>query len=361
MAQQTRIGLKDIADATQLSLSTVSRVLANKTPERFPDETRRRVFDVAEKLNYRPNLLAVASRGGSSRTIGVYLPPYDSFWTEVIYGVHDELIDGDHVPLILWPTHIRPEHHRRNADEADVPRERISELSQLHRMIDRAVDGLILWPVVEDEAKQYLSKLASRGLPVIGIDHEPVSDGPRCMVGTDESVCARLVAEHLLSLGHRSFVHLAGPKDLYWASRRADCFEDEIGKCSEAWCMTLTERGPEVTQRALRSLLHPEPKVTAIYAATDEIARIVMSTLNDLGMTIGQDIALVSVGDTGYAQGAGITSVKQRPYQIGALAAELALAASRGELKDTTDRVHMLPPELIVRQSTKSRMQEDHS
>ena len=350
MTQQRRIGLKDIADATDLSVTTVSRVLSNKTPERFPNETRRRVIEVAESLDYRPNLLAVAARGGSSRTIGVYLPPYDSFWTEVIYGVHDELIDGDHVPLILWPTHIRNAKSVHGVE--GVPRDRISEVSQLHRMTDRAVDGMILWPVVEADARQYVAKLSARGLPIVGVDHEPVEDDPVLMVGTDERASADLVANHLLSRGHRAIAQLAGPRQLFWARRRAEYFEERVGACSDAWCLTLPERAPDVTRRALTSLLQPDPKVTAIYAATDELARLVMTTSQEIGLRAGVDFALVSVGDTGFAEGAGITSIRQRPYEIGKNAAELVLAATRGELTRGDRHERVLAPELIVRDST---------
>ena len=345
-----RVGLRDIAEATNLSITTVSRVLSDKTPQRFPPETRDRVMEAAAKLNYRPNILAVAARGGKSRTVGVFLPPYDQFWTEVMYGVHDELLDHAHVPLSLWPTHIRAEHARPSRDQ--VPVDRISELSQLQRMVDRAVDGLILWPVTEPDAGQFVEELALRGMPVVGIDHRPVAGAPCMAVGTDEEHCANLVADHLLGLGHRSFVHLAGPRSLFWADRRASYFERRIAAEDDAWCVVLPEQRAEVTARALTQLLMPDPKITAVYAATDELARIATSVIRQAGPRAGADIAIVSVGDTGFAEGAQITSIRQRPYDIGKAAARLALNPRHVVGSEAQDMDALLPPELVIREST---------
>ena len=344
-----RVGLRDIAEATDLSVATVSRVLAEKTPERFSPKTRDLVQKVAKELNYRPNLLATAARGGPSKTIGVFLPPYDRFWTDVIYGVHDHLLTDDHVPLILWPVEIQG---HRAAPGADGEHRHVDELSQLHRMIDRAVDGLIVWPVVQPEAREYLECLVRDGLPTIGIDHMPVEDRFALSVGTDEAAGAEMVASHLHELGHRAAVHLAGPPNLSWSEQRGRYFHQCFDAATDAWSVSLPERDPAQTQTALKGMLGAGRQVTAVYCATDELARVAVEAIDAVGLRLGSDVSVVSVGDTDFAQGARITSLRQKPYEIGMTAARLVLEAQRGAGPPAT-REHTLQPELIVRDSTK--------
>jgi DNA-binding LacI/PurR family transcriptional regulator len=344
-----RVGLRDIADATHLSVATVSRVLREKTPERFSTETRELVIKTAEQMRYRPNLLASAARGGSSRTVGVFVPPYDQFWTEVIYGVHDQLLADDHVPLILWPTHI-VEPQSQTSESVKTGRN-ADELSQLHRMIDRAVDGLIVWPLVDPLAIEYLEHLAEGGLPIIGIDHVPVARSEAYTVGTDEAAGAKMVAEHLHGLGHRAVIHLAGPSHLAWSERRTRFFRNAFDALPDAWTVSIPAGVPEQTLRKLKGLLVGRTPVSAIYCSTDELARIAVQAMDEIGLRLGRDLSLVSVGDTGFAQGARITSLRQRPFEIGQLGARLALQA-RKDPGSIESRDQSLLPELIVRDST---------
>ena len=143
-----------------------------------------------------------------------------------------------------------------------------------------------------------------------------------------------------------------------WASRIGN--SRRIAASEDAWCVTLPERAPEATGKALRSLLAADLPVTAVYAATDELARLAVETARSLGLRIGTDFALVSVGDTGFAQGAGITSIRQRPYEIGKAAAQMMLAALE-DADNPRDRESVLSPDLIVRSSSASRWERGAS
>ncbi len=80
-------------------------------------------------------------------------------------------------------------------------------LQQIHRLLDRRVDGVILWPTVTEAYSEHLEELEARDLPVVTIDHElEFADS----VDTDEQPGAQVTAQHLYNLGHRRFGHLAG-------------------------------------------------------------------------------------------------------------------------------------------------------
>ncbi len=186
MRKKTQVSLKQIAEATDLSITTVSRVLRQQGE--ISDETRKRVLKVARELNYRPNLLIQGIQTGRTGNVGVMVPPYNPYWAEILKGIHDELVENDYAPVALWDESILAHDNREEF-----------MLKQMHRLIDRRVDGVILWPKVSEVYGAHLDELESRELPVVTIDHElEFADS----VVTDEQLGAELVARHLYSQGH---------------------------------------------------------------------------------------------------------------------------------------------------------------
>ena len=82
--------LKDVAKAANVSLAAASRILRGDK-ERFGEETCRRVLEASRKLGWRRNLLVNGMQTGRTQTIGVMIPPFDSFWVTVLSGIHDAL------------------------------------------------------------------------------------------------------------------------------------------------------------------------------------------------------------------------------------------------------------------------------
>ena len=201
-SKSSSASLREIAKATNLSITTVSRALRKQGE--LSDETRLRVLEAAKQLRYRPNMLVQGIQTGKTLTMGVVVPPFDYFWTNVLFGIHDELAAADHVYINVWCPH-----ENGNTSYGKTL------LKQLHRLIDRRVDGIILWahlaPLYDGRV---VEELRARDLPVVTIDHElPFADS----VETDEQHGATLVAEHLLRLGHRHFAHVAWSSLYKWA------------------------------------------------------------------------------------------------------------------------------------------------
>src|SRR5207248_1663997 len=102
-------------------------------------------MEVAERLRYRPNLLVQGMQTGRSHTIGVIVPSSMHFHSQVARGIHDELVGFDFVPIQLWANpsaavNVQPAPATASADP------KTTELSQIHRLVDRRVDGIIIWP-----------------------------------------------------------------------------------------------------------------------------------------------------------------------------------------------------------------------
>lgn len=349
-APARQISQKLIAEEAGVSQSTVSLVLAGHSVS--SDVTRRRVLDAAKRLRYRPNLLVHGIQTGKTRMVGVMAPPFDFFWSEVLCGIHDTLTAADHVPITIWPTHRWPTQRHRHAIGGHA-------LEQIHRLIDRRVDGVILWPPFAALYSGHIHEFSSRDLPVVTIDHELPDGYGADYVGSDEALGGRVVAEHLYSLGHRRIGHLAGPSVATWAVARRQAFEAAISAYSDVELVTIeAPEGENVLgMDAARQLLSMPQRLTAIYAATDLYAKIVYKAAAELGLSIPKDVSVVGFSDDDFAEEMSppLTTVRQPAYEIGCRAAEIVMARSEGREISPSPIRDRLRVEPIIRQSTARR------
>ena len=336
--------LKDVAKAANVSVPTVSRILRRENLSRFSQDTCNKVWDAAARLRYRPNMLVKGLQTGLTHSIGVMVPPFDSYWSSILYGVHDTLVSLDYVPIILWVSH--KENYRDNM---------IEDLEQIHRLIDRRIDGAIMWPPDTPDYYSHNEELASRNVPVVTIDHELPSQYDADSVTTDEQHGARLVAEHLLSLGHRRIAHLGDVGlDMYsWARQRRKFFEEQIASVSGASCITLEKAKEANGVELAKMLLTAKMRPTAVYAASDLLARYVYLAAAELGLRIPQDISVVGFADLDFAQmmAPPLTSVRQKGYEIGSRAAKVLVNRIQGKYAGGSQNIKV-DCELIVRGST---------
>jgi len=338
--------LKDVALAANVSVPTASRILRRKNIARFSENTCDRVLEAATRLRYRPNMLVKGMQTGLSHTIGVMVPPFDSYWSSILCGIHDTLVLADYVPIILWF-----QHHNHLAGDKSV-----EGLEQVHRLLDRRIDGAILWPPVTPDYYNHHEELASRDVPVVTIDHELPSKYGADSITMDEELGARLVSHHLVQLGHRRVAHL-GEIDFHtysWSHLRCKNFEQEMEKVPGASCITnhriKNADGVEIAKKILLDKSHP----TAVYAASDLLARYVYLAANELKLRIPQDVSVVGFADLDFAplMGPPLTTVRQNGYEVGCSAAALLLSRIQGKYVTCKSQNIKMNCELIVRDST---------
>jgi LacI family transcriptional regulator len=341
LKRKSQVSLKQIANATNLSITTVSRVLRKKGE--ISEETRQRVMKVATDLNYRPNLLIQGIQTGVTGNVGVMIPPCDYFWIEVLKGVHDGLTERNFAPINLWD-----ESEFAQADQEGFV------LKQMHRLIDRRVDGVILYPRVSEVYGSHLDELESRELPVVTLDHElDFADS----VATDERLGAKLIAEHLYQLGHRRIGHLTGDLRWTWAKLRRKYFEDNLSNLPGTQCMTVIGYDEADKMPAIaRQLLSANPRPTAIFACSDWVAFGIYRVAAEMNIRIPEDLSIVGYSDSPYITQMvhpPLTSIRQRPRQMGLKAAEMVLdRIEKKDIQEKRNRV-IMDCELIIRGSTR--------
>jgi LacI family transcriptional regulator len=328
-----RVSQNDIAREANVSRVTVSLVLAGK--DQTSEETRKRVLEVAKRLRYRPNLLVQGMQSGQTRTVGVISPASFYFHAQIARGIHDELVRNDWVPIQLW---------------TDTAPAKASELEQIHRLVDRRVDGIIVWPVDASVPDVHYHEIWERDIPLVTVDRETTTHADH--VGTDEETGGQLVAEHLLSLGHRHVAHLTYPNRPGSLARRREAFVRAFERGGGKVDVVMAESS-EHLDRA-RAVLSKSKRPTAIFGATDPIAMKAYAAAYELGLKIPDDLSVVGYADFPFSAdlGPALTTVRQDPYHIGEVAARIMLDRILGRASSDAPQRVRLKPEAVIRKST---------
>ena len=332
--RRREVSMADVAAAAGVSGQTVSRV-ANERANVDP-ETRRRVLDAMSALGYRPNSAARALRSGRFRSIGVIMFSLASYGnTRTLDALASvAAASGYSVTLITV----------KSATQSDVS-------GAFLRLREHAVDGIVILIETHRLGENELS--IPSGLPVVVVDSS--ADYPYSVVDNDQAQGASLATEHLLDLGHETVWHVSGPPESFAAERRR-----------AAWRTALADRGchaPEVqvgdwtadSGYRIGAALARDPRVTAVFAANDQMALGVIRALHEAGRRVPGDVSVVGFDDMPEAANfwPPLTTVRQRFERVGeeAMSALIADIEGGAEVHDRT----LVPTSLVVRQSSGPR------
>lgn len=330
--------LKEIARRTGKSITTVSRALADY--DDVSAETKTLVRCVADELGYTPNLLARRLQKRRSDTIGLILPTFgprfsDPFFSEFLAGVGNAAAERGYDLLVS----TQPPGDR----ELQVYRQKVQS---------RQVDGFVIVRTRRQDAR--IDYLRAARYPFVAFGRcEGELDFP--FVDVDGTQGMRLVAEHLIGLGHRDIACLAPPPDLLFAEHRLiglrQALEDhglDLAKHQVILGDLTQKSGFEATMRLLDSTAPP----TAIAACNDLMALGAMSAIQQRGLKVGKDIAITGFDNIPMAEHAHppLTTVHQPIYQIGKMVCDELIRLICSE--DKTPRQVILEPHLVVRQSS---------
>ena len=186
--------MKDIAEALNVSIVTVSKVLNNHPG--ISAATRQRVIECAQRLDYRINLAARGLVTGQSKMIGLIVPDlFHGFFSEVEAGMSDFLRPRSYGLII----------------SSSRDNERL-EQEEVRQMLSRGVDALV---VATCELKVDRLRAAVRDTPLILVDRRAADRAPGHIqdrfVGTDDLLAGTLATQHLVDIGRRRIAYISGP------------------------------------------------------------------------------------------------------------------------------------------------------
>ncbi|WP_053205639.1 LacI family DNA-binding transcriptional regulator [Jiangella muralis] len=321
------VTLADIARATGLSASTVSRALSD--PDKVNPRTRDRVRKIAQDMGYVPNQVARSLTSGRNDLIGLIVPD----------------IANPFFPPIIKAVQARASAKGKTVLIADVD-EHPSDEIQRARVMRKRVDGLVVVsPRTPDDRLDQLAELS----PIVFVNRE-VKGAASVIIEDSEGM--REAVEHLTALGHRRVGYLNGPRRSWSNTQR----QNAVREACAAHGVELVEFGPfePQIQAGVRAadLVHASD-VTAVIAYDDMIALGLMARLNERGVRVGPDISVIGIDDSPMSGMAypTLTSIHVPGSEAGARAVDIVLdlADAAG---DTEPFVVQLETRLIVRSST---------
>lgn len=309
-------GIQEIARATGLSKSTVSRALRN-LPSVAP-ATVMAVRRKADELGYIPSSAASGLATGRNRAVGVVVPTIDRwFYVRVLEGVDAELRRAGY-DLILY-----------NLGGKAGDRERVFHRSILRKRIDALV---LLSLVFDDEEREQLELTEYPTLviggPAPGVRH----------LGIDDYGVAVRATRYLLALGHRRIAHIGGQDEMGMnvlvPGDRHQGFIDTLAGAGltpvDAWNPNgaFTFAGGH---DSMATILASGSVPTAVFAASDEMAFGAMAAIQQAGLRVPDDISVVGIDGHAYGEVLGLTTFAQDPTAQGARAARVLLGELAGQ------------------------------
>ncbi len=322
--------IRQVAERAGVSYMTVSRVL-NDHPH-IREATRRRVQEAIAELGYRPNMTARALATQRSRRIGVLVESAEAFGpTSTLRAVESAARAAEYMVSSVF----------LQAGEEITPQEGVDHL------VAQGVDALC---VVSPRSSSIAAlRRISIGVPVLVV--KPDQDPTFLTVTVDQQAGTRLAVDHLVSLGHRDILHLAGPLDWLDARTRERAFHAR----AKSW--GLRERPIVVGDwtadfaydfaRGIREL----PDYTAIFVANDDMAVGLVHGLHDRGFSVPDDLSLVGFDDIPLARHVipPLTTVRQDFDALGVSVVDVLRAAIEERELPTTTRI---PPQIVTRASS---------
>lgn len=324
--------LKQIATQLGVSITTVSKALKN-----YPDvseKTKKKIVDLAYKLNYTPNTFAVNLRTRESKTIGLIVPTVDyNFFSKVFEGVLAEAEKRKYLVIIL-----------RSNEKLEI------EKKQIELLLNKRVDGILMSLSNETGEFHHINNIITNKTPLVLFDK--IAKLVNCSkVAINDKKAAYDAVNYLIKKGHKKIAHFRGsfiPQnsiDRFLGYKKALEDNNIIYDSSLVYvCDNNTdfEDGYENAKKAVAE--HTD--LDAIFAVTDLVAIGIIKYLNDVNIEIPKKIAVFGFCNSFKSEiiTPKLSTIDQPGYEIGKKAASILF--DEIELKKRDKPIHFQSIEL---------------
>jgi DNA-binding LacI/PurR family transcriptional regulator len=325
--------MADVERLAGVSIATVSRALRDVPG--VSAATRERIKQIAQETSYVVSPEASRLSRRSTGRVAVVVPRLDIWFYSAMLASMEGVLRAADLDVLVYQI------------DGEEQRGRFLRELPARRKVDAAI--LTALPMRQREVDR---------LDLLGV-HVVVAGGrvrDFAHVEVDDREAGRLAVQHLLELGHRriAMIRTSDTEGTAWSS--------DLQR-TEAWRETLTEAGQPPPDEhlvtvpygvtsgadAMRTILALDPRPTAVFAYSDELAASAVSAVLDQGLRIPEDISIVGVDGHPVAEMLGLTSVDQSVVDQGRIASEMVLALLNGEEVEPS---MVVPARLRVRGST---------
>lgn len=334
--RSNQVTIKDLARELGISPSTVSRALKD-----HPDisiETKKAVQELAKKLNYQPNAIALSLKHSKTFTIGVIIPEtVHYFFSTVISGIEDVAYDAGYNIMICQSNELYDR-----------------EKSNANMLYSNRVDGLLVSLAKETRDYNHLEFFQQNNIPIVCFDRG-VSQLNCDQIIIDDYTAAFDITNYLIKQGHKKLVHLAAPQHLAIGINRKNGFVDALNNnnipFSEDQIILADkfDRATEVIEELITSNKLPD----GIFAANDLTALGAMRALKKHKIAIPEQVGIAGFGNGQNAvlTDPPLTTINQNGYNMGKKAAEVLLRKIKNNTEEYKLAEHIIETELIIRES----------
>lgn len=333
---QRSVSLKELAAHLGLSITSLSLVLNEKPgASSIPQETKDRIFEAAEKFNYRPNYFARSLRAQRSFTFGVIVPELsDGYSAMVLNGVEAALAKEGYF-------YLTTSHLHRDDLLAHNPL----------MLIERQVEGII----AVDTPIRFQTDL-----PVVTVSGHEAIEGVNNVI-LNHQHAAELGVGHLFTLGHRKIAFIKGQNFSSDTAVRWETITEAAQKRGIKTDESLIAQlegdipSPEIGYVATKKILSRNKPFTALFAFNDISAIGAIRAIQEVGLRVPEDVSVLGFDDIYAAafHNPALTTIRQPLFEMGKLAAQTLLKrlATKVENNDIPATL-TAEPELIIRNST---------
>jgi LacI family transcriptional regulator len=281
--KRKKVNIKDIAEATNLSVTTVSRVLNGKADQfRISEQSQKKIIETAEALHYIPNQIAQYLQSGKTRTIALIIPSLiNPYFSRIAGKINSELQQLGYTTLIS-----------DSNESCEIEREEIIQI------ISSNVEGILIAPC--GDSRENLELIQERNLQVVCIDrYIEGMDIP--IVSTDNYQGAYAATQHLIKNGHTRIACIQGvessmPNKLRIKGFKAAMKEAGIHEYSIVGTAFSVQNGYAETLL----LLYGKERPSAIFALSNTISLGSIKALKENNIRIPEDISLITFDDHPY-------------------------------------------------------------
>ena len=327
--------LEEVAATAGVSRSTVSRVVNGST--QVSPEVLAAVTAAIEKLNYVPNRAARSLANRQTMAIALVVPEEttrffgDPYFAAVVHGITHAIEASDYVLNLQLASPFAP------------------SVKMTKYLLGGNVDGAIV--VSHHSGDHFLASLGDT-LPVV-FGGRPLNPDEHnsYYVDVDNAAAAEMGTQYLIDKGRRRIATIAGPPDMPAGIDRTDGWRRALeGAGLEPDLVVHGDFSMVSGARSMRELLDREPKLDAVFVASDLMATGAVSVLRERGLSVPGDVAVVGFDDSPAAIGGDIqlTTVYQPSMEMGEKMANMLISLLRGE---DTERICMMETRMVVRES----------
>ncbi len=330
-----QISLQDIAAAAGVSTTTVSRALKDRTD--ISEKTKKFIKELANSMNYQPNMLAQSLVSRTTHTLGVIIPSLETtIFSTMLSGIQEEASRYGYRVIICTSNENQE-----------------TEIANILGLMNNMIDGLLICHTIQTSTFEHIRIHMGKRIPIAQF-YRVAIDLPITQILADDEVGAEEVTEYLIQKGCTRIAMLLGSKSLSITQKRFKGYQNILKKHGikiDGKLLAYVDFSLEQVEKALDKWLKITPKIDAIISISDRSAVQIIRQLKKKKIKIPNQIRVFGFGNefVGEIVEPQLSTFDTRIRVIGEEASRLLIEQIISGSREITSK--LIPGKLVIRDS----------